>query len=322
MLYYILKIISRLYIKIYCRNIRIHLKELLQTNGPVLLACNHPNSFLDAIILETLFKQPVYSLARGDAFNNKRIAAILTSLKMLPVYREREGTENLQLNYTTFDACINIFKNRGIVLIFSEALCVNEWHLRPLKKGTARLAVTAWQQGIPLKILPVGINYSSFRLFGKNVQINFGSFIHQKDIENTGSENGKLLNEINQLLQQQLLQLVYKIDHNDKQYQARIFNEPVSRIKKTVLLVPAAIGCLLHFPIYYPLQKIIAPKTMDTGHYDSVLNGALLLVYPFYQLLLAVLTNMITGGYWWITVFFVTPFTAWSYVQLKKQTDS
>ena len=79
-------------------------------------------------------------------FANKYIRKLLTSFKMLPVYRQSEGAENLEHNYSTFSSCQNIFKKNGIALIFSEGRCINEWHLRPLKKGTARLAINAWQQ--------------------------------------------------------------------------------------------------------------------------------------------------------------------------------
>jgi 1-acyl-sn-glycerol-3-phosphate acyltransferase len=160
-------------IHFYCRKIVINQKSKLSENGPLLIAANHPNSFLDAIIISTLFKKPVYSLARGDAFAGKFITKILVSLNMLPVYRMSEGVENLGLNYSTFDACKKLFKENKIVLIFSEGRCINEWHLRPLKKGTARLAVDAWENEIPLKVLPLGINYSSFRFYGKNVFLNF-----------------------------------------------------------------------------------------------------------------------------------------------------
>ena len=71
-------------------------KKWLNEKGPLLIAANHPNSFLDAIIVSTLFKRPVYSLARGDAFAGKFFTTILTSLNMLPVYRISEGPENLE----------------------------------------------------------------------------------------------------------------------------------------------------------------------------------------------------------------------------------
>ena len=153
-------------------------------DGPLLLACNHPNSFLDAIILDILFRKPIWSLARGDVFTKPFYISLLTKLKILPVYRTSEGVENLEANYTTFDSCKEIFINNGIVLMFSEGKCINEWHLRPLKKGTARLAISTWQNGIDLKVLPVGINYNSFKKFGKNIFLNFGMMISKDEITN------------------------------------------------------------------------------------------------------------------------------------------
>ncbi|MBL0355776.1 MAG: 1-acyl-sn-glycerol-3-phosphate acyltransferase [Chitinophagaceae bacterium] len=321
MLYPLLKTPAKFALLIYCRKLTINNRSYLKSNGPLLLACNHPNSFLDAIILATIFRQPVYSLARGDAFNKKWIAFLLRQMNILPVYREREGTEHLHKNYQTFDACTKIFKQKGIVLIFSEALCENEWHLRPLKKGTARLAAAAWQQGIPLKILPVALNYSSYTLFGKNVHLNFGSLITKEQIAANGIENGKLLNETTNAIQLQLQQMVYEIDEKDKQLQSEIFLIPVSNLKKILLSIPAAIGYLLHLPFYISLQKIIASKTWQTGHYDSAIVGTLFLIYPFYLLLLCSITYFIAGNFWWLITLFAMPFCAWSYVQLKQQTD-
>ena len=117
---------------------------------------------------------------------------------MFPVYRISEGKENLEENYNTFDECINVFKKNGILLIVSEGLCVNEWKLRPLMKGTARLALSAWGQGIDLKVLPLGINYNSFRRFGKNVILNFGLVMKIKDFSfNINNTSGEKIRSIN-----------------------------------------------------------------------------------------------------------------------------
>ena len=210
---------------------------MLQKQGPLLIASNHPNSFLDAIIVATLFKNPVYSLARGDAFAGKIIAKILASFNMLPVYRVSEGVENLENNYATFEACQDIFKKNGIVLIFSEGRCINEWHLRPLKKGTARLAIAAWQQDIPLEILPLGINYSNFRKFGKNIFLNFGTILTKEKI-NAYSNSGKIINEFNENLKQQFQNLVFEIDSDDKEKLKKIFNTSGLSQRKYCCLFP------------------------------------------------------------------------------------
>src|SRR6476619_6779153 len=83
--FFLLKTYARLVIKLYCRKVVINHPEWLQAQGPLLIAANHPNSFLDGIILTTLFKKPIYTLARGDAFKKKKWDRLLRWLHLLPV---------------------------------------------------------------------------------------------------------------------------------------------------------------------------------------------------------------------------------------------
>lgn len=319
MLYSFVKIIARLALPIYCRDIAINKKELLKYKGPLLLAVNHPNSFLDAIILCTLFDGTVYSLTRGDVFKNKFFAKILFLFKMFPVYRVSEGVENMDENYKTFDQCKEIFKQNGIVLIFSEGRCINEWHLRPLMKGTARLAISSWEDGIPLKVLPVGINYSSFRKFGKNVQLFFGEFITQNNIESNNG-HGKSIQSFNTKLLQQLQPFVFEINKSDKEELQKRFYVPQSILKKILLFIPSIIGWLLHAPLYYPVKTYVQKAAFENDHYDSIVVALLFLAYPLYLIILILIAFAITH-HWVSFLLFILPFTAWAYVQLKKQLD-
>ncbi|MBK7289873.1 MAG: 1-acyl-sn-glycerol-3-phosphate acyltransferase [Chitinophagaceae bacterium] len=319
MLYSILKRIARLALPIFCRKIIINKPEVLKIKGPVLLACNHPNSFLDSIIIDTLFEETVWSLARGDAFKNPFIK-ILAALKILPVYRPSEGVENLSENYKTFDACIEILKNNGVITIFSEGKCINEWHLRSLKKGTARLAIKAWEENIPLTVIPVGLNYSSFTRFGKNMFINFGEPMQKEDM-NFNVTDGLRHQEFNNLLQRELEHSVFEIQKKDKQTQKEQLEIKPSSAKNILLILPAAIGYLIHLPLYLPIKKYIWKRTHDNDHYDSIMAGIMMLSYPIYLLLLITISWLITSCWWVIGMLLVLPFTAWSYIQLKPQID-
>jgi 1-acyl-sn-glycerol-3-phosphate acyltransferase len=316
LLYTLFKLPAKLALHLYCRKIIINKKEFLKSEGPLLIAANHPNSFLDAVILATLFKHPIYSLARGDAFVNSFYKKLLYSFKMLPVYRLSEGAENLEHNYTTFSACIDIFKKKGIVLIFSEGRCINEWHLRPLKKGTARLAITAWQQGIPLKIIPLGINYSSFRLFGKNMILNFGEIIEETDFEKT-LPDGRTVIDFNVKLEQQLKHLVIEAHPADKEKIKKIFSVPQPLLKKMVLFIPAITGWVLHAPLYYLIILLIKNKAGD--HYDSVVVGLLFVLYPIYLLAITIIVYLFTANTLSFLLLLLIPFTGWSCLQLKSQ---
>ena len=320
MLYQFLKIIVGALLRIFCREIIINKPQILKIHGPVLLASNHPNSLLDAIIIDVLFDQPVYSLARGDVFKNRLIIRLLTSLKMLPVYRVSEGTENLGINYETFDACKSIFKKNGIVQIFSEGLCINEWRLRPLKKGTARLALSSWEDGIPLKVIPVGINYSSFRRFGKNVFINFGNTI-TSDLIDPKLSPGLKHQAFNNILNNELTNLVYDIPKHDLEKQRRLLKSPPSSLKKILLFIPSMIGFITHSLLYIPLKKIALKKAGHNDHFDSFMMVTLLFLYPIYLLL--IFLGLYFSGFIFTAIFILVllPFTAWAHVQLKPQLD-
>lgn len=320
MLYRILKFFLRPALPLFCRKIFLSNPAMLKEEGPLLLACNHPNSFLDAIILDLLFERTIWSLARGDVFKKKRVARLLYSLRILPVYRTSEGVENLSENYKTFEACIDLFRQNGIVLIFSEGKCINEWHLRPLKKGTARLAIQCWKEGIPLRVLPVGINYSSFRRFGKNIYLRFGHIITSSVIREKDTD-GLRNQAFNKELQAALRPLVFEIPKTDRQLQEEKLTVRISLAKKILLLLPAAIGLLVHAPLYMPLKYFTWKKANHNDHYDSVLVGLLLFTYPFYLLLLTILGFWLTqNSYSWFLLLWL-PFCAWAYVQIKPQLD-
>jgi 1-acyl-sn-glycerol-3-phosphate acyltransferase len=290
--YQLLKAYARLAVGLYCRRIVINRPECLEAEGPLLLAANHPNSFLDGVILTTLLEHDLYSLARGDAFRKGFMDRMLRRLRLLPVYRTSEGVENLEHNYTTFEACLDVFRNKAIVLIFSEGGCVNEWKLRPLRKGTARLAMTAWSRGIPLKVLPLGINYNSFKRFGKEVHLYFGESFGQEVV--SGQEgHGRQLLSFNAALQSQLKGLVYQIDESDVQAVRQKFPYTISSSTKVLLFLPALLGLFLHAPFYFPIKLFTRLRFGKSEHYDSMQTALLMLGYPFYILLAILLFSTI-----------------------------
>ncbi|HZF64004.1 MAG TPA: hypothetical protein VEZ55_05955, partial [Chitinophagaceae bacterium] len=204
------------------------------------------------------------------------------------------------------------------VLIFSEGLCKNEWHLRPLRKGTARLAISSWEQGIDVTVVPMAFNYSSFRCFGKTVHINIGDPLPKADVLQHGSE-GKRLVYFNELLQLQLSELVYEIEPSDKTKLKRLFNVKQSSASRILLALPAAAGWLLHAPLFYSI-KLFANKKFNNEHYDAVMLALHFLLYPFYLLIVIAAGLKFFGGAA-LAGILLMPFTAWACVQLKKPLD-
>lgn len=318
MLYQILKIPAMLGFWLYCRHLRSNNIEALNYNGPLLIACNHPNSFLDAIVIASLFKRPVYSLARGDAFKKPFFAKLLKSLNMYPVYRTSEGMENMEHNYSTFDACEELFKKNGIVLIFSEGRCINEWHLRPLKKGTARLALSSWNNGIDLKVLPTGLNYQSFTSYDKNIHLLFGNIISKEEVDQANGFGRSVLS-FNNLLQKELQPLVYEIGAKDLATKKKTFEVHVPVWKKMLLFIPSVSGALLHFPLYAAAAFFAKKYGSGNDHHDSIIIAILFIFYPLYLIIFTSIAVVVSNSWLGLFTVLLMPFCAWSYLQVKKQ---
>lgn len=236
---------------------------------------------------------------------------------MLPVYRTSEGPENLNHNYATFAACQDAFEQGAIVVIFSEGSCFNEWHLRPLRKGTARLAISSWQKSIDLPVIPAGINYNTFRSFGKNVFLNFGTALNREEIL-LHETDGKLFSSFNEQLNEQLQQLVFEINSEDKKEQKRRFYIQLPTWKKMILSLPALVGFIIHSPLYFT-AKLVTNIYFNNDHFDSALVSMLLLSYPIYLLVIFILSIVLFNLPVAIIIVLLTPFTAYGSVQLKDQ---
>jgi 1-acyl-sn-glycerol-3-phosphate acyltransferase len=195
-------------------------KENIPANGPIILACNHPDSFLDALLVTAYYERPIYYLARGDVFANKFLSAILGFLNIIPIYRKEEGVINFPKNESTFSFCIKAFKKNGTVLIFSEGGSENKWELRQLRKGTARLTYSAWHNneiGPKLQILPTSIAYSGWMQMNSIAYLTFIEPITQVDFPDE-NEHGIFLRKFNSLLADSLKQesVIIKVEEAEE----------------------------------------------------------------------------------------------------------
>ena len=169
--------------------------------------------------------------------------------------------------------------------------------LAPLKEGTARLAISSWADGIPLKVLPVAINYSSFKRFGKNIRVFFGDFI-LKDAVNFEEGYGRSIQAFNINLEDQLKPFVFEIGQWDKAKLRELFYVHQPLLKTILAFLPSLAGWLLHAPLYYPVKIFVAKKTTSTDHFDSVVIAMLFLLYPFYITFVTILI-FICSGLWY-----------------------
>jgi len=180
MLYFILKLIFKIALRVFFRQIEVRNKNLIPANGPLLVASNHPNTFMDPIAIAAIMKQEVFFIAKGTVFNTPLKRWLLQQMNLIPVYRREDGAVPEASNNNTFRKCITHLHQSGTLLIFPEGNSYNERRLRPLKTGTARMALAAeaefdFKAGV--QIVPIGLNYTDPTRFQSNLFINIGEAI-------------------------------------------------------------------------------------------------------------------------------------------------
>lgn len=185
MLYSFVKPLATLALWLFYRKIYISNAQNIPRNQPVVLASNHPTGFIEPCILACFLPQPLHFLARGDLFVKPFYTKLMRSLNLLPLYRAKDrGLAFVKTNYETFDYCFQALSEKKAVLILAEGSAEHEKRLRPLKKGTGRLAFGTLENYPDLKdvyIIPVGVNYTYAEKPRSEVMIDFGEPLRARD---------------------------------------------------------------------------------------------------------------------------------------------
>ncbi len=233
-MYHFIRFFVKMALKIYCSRIDVNDKSPLKIKGPLILASNHPNSFLDAIIIASCFNEPVHFLALGEMTDKFLFKTVMNAFHIIPVYRLKVKSENQDLNEKSFSVCLDVLLKNGIVLIFSEGISENKWQLGPIKKVTARIAMAAMNHESlrsKLQIQPIGINYNSFNRPGKTVLIQFAESILIKE-GLTGNSEAEKIQSFNVLLRENMNDMVLQSEKLPEKAQFLVSNSPPLHLYK------------------------------------------------------------------------------------------
>lgn len=184
----------------YFRQIEVKGRENIPAKGPVIFAVNHVSAFMDPIVLAVLAPRTMYFLTRGESFNNPFSRFLFKNLNMIPLYRPETVPGEVYKNKEVFDMCYAHLARGRCLMIFPEGNSKTERRLRPIKSGTARIALganAAAKHNIDVKIIPVGINYSNPHRFQSDLYISIGKPISSAAYQHLADENEK--QAVNQL---------------------------------------------------------------------------------------------------------------------------
>ncbi len=178
--YFTLKQIMKPWYRSYYKSILVEGLENLHPNRPKILAANHQNALMDPLLMIFSMREQPWFLARADLFKNPILAFLLNLIRIIPIYRIRDGKETLNQNQEQFKAVSKLLRMGNTVGIFPEANHAEPRKLRILKKGITRIAFQAaidsnWEMAP--EIIPVGITYSKIQSHGQRVLVLYGKAI-------------------------------------------------------------------------------------------------------------------------------------------------
>jgi 1-acyl-sn-glycerol-3-phosphate acyltransferase len=162
---------------LFYRQVVVTNTENIPDSGPVIFAINHQNAMMDALAIICSTKRQIVFLARADIFQKPFQARLLRKLKILPVYRIRDGADALKQNDEIFELCDEILRNKNSLALFPETTHTDKRRLQALKKGVPRIAFRAEEKSgfiLGIKIIPVGIYYSNYQNYYSTILINYG----------------------------------------------------------------------------------------------------------------------------------------------------
>lgn len=214
--YEIIKTYVRLGFWLTHKKIVVTGRHSIPKGKPIIFAPNHQNALMDPLALACTDSHQSVWLARADIFKSKTVSSILKYLKLLPVYRIRDGKDNLSNNEEIFAQVIQLLENKQTIALFPEAAHSGKRQMLPHKKAIPRIALEAEAKNdfkLELQIIPVGITYSHYWKFNRSLIVQYGKPIEIIQFREEYLENPqKTMLDLRDEIYRKLVPLILQIE--------------------------------------------------------------------------------------------------------------
>lgn len=209
----------RLALRIYFQRIEVTGLEHVPRDTPVMFVLNHPNALVDPVFLLCLAPRRVSFLAKAPLFHMPVIGYLVQALDSLPVYRRQDEGQDVTRNEETFVAARKLLAKGGTIAICPEGVSHDEPGLRPIKTGTARIALAAVSTGEVkgLKIVPAGLYYTSKTSFRSSALLYFGTplAVTPVELEADGSPPREHVRQLSNKIERALREVILDARHEE-----------------------------------------------------------------------------------------------------------
>lgn len=168
------RFIVRIAIRIFFRKITVTNLDVLPKEGPMIVAANHPSTFMDASVIGSFLHQKPRFLVKASLFNTAFNKWLLTNMRAIPVQRAQDSPDGQVDTSFLFSKCFERLAAGDTILIFPEGVSKHGRQLHKIKTGAARIALgaeAAKEFNLGVKIVTIGLNYSNPRLFRSDLYL-------------------------------------------------------------------------------------------------------------------------------------------------------
>ena len=255
----------------YCRTT---VKGDIPGDGAVIIAPNHTNTLMDALVILRSRKEPTTFGARADVFRKPAIGKFLRFIHIVPLARIRDGASAVLKNLETFQEVDGVLADGIPFCLFAEGRHRPKHSLLPIQKGVARVAFASAEKR-QTYVVPTGIEYGDYFHYRTTCDIQFGEPIDVNAFlrEHEGCTEAETFTAFRNLLHERIAsQILYIPD--DENYQERW--EAVKPVHKpryalAALLSPLfLVSAILSLPLWAGAEYICHKKLKDPAWRNTV----------------------------------------------------
>ena len=168
-------------IKLSLRRLTVRGKENLPKDGAIIIGSNHTSALLDPLVILRTMNRATVFMTRADIFRRPFLQKVFTFLKMLPIFRIRDGYAAVKQNEEIIAKCGDVLQHGYPLALFPEATHRPKHSLLPLSKGIFHIALDAnkrFGHERPVYIVPMGLEYARYFRYRSTVVATYGEPIN------------------------------------------------------------------------------------------------------------------------------------------------
>src|ERR1044072_4433099 len=110
--------VARFRLVFFFKRLGVHRPERVPARGAVLLCINHPNNFIDSMVVSTDVRRKVHYLATAALLRTPLLARFLLAMVATPVSRRQDDPAKMDKNVQAFAACFDTLADGRVVAIY------------------------------------------------------------------------------------------------------------------------------------------------------------------------------------------------------------